>query len=284
MQADSENLQTYEQEDCGYISDSEQESTKYKADLDQQPEGEYISDLEPDSSTLAGCSRDREQEGDQFSNHGTAIVKQERKEVGEDLGQQPTCELHLVSESNFSVFAEYSRDRYTCEAYDQFESQKEPMMTDDCIINYMFSAELNPCDGNLVLLSSCQHHSDNEMVDFADHELISRRQGDDQSSCRRTIMAEQEAAIDVQLFLEEQHVSYLLFKDPVAAFMELRFSEVMKVLDFFNLPMFSSKYGFPKSSLSLWLHVQHHLLISKKDKISSVFKLLGWLLWKLAFT
>jgi hypothetical protein len=67
MQADSENLQTYEQEDCGYISDSEQESTKYKADLDQQPEGEYISDLESDSSTLAGCSRDREQEGDQFS-------------------------------------------------------------------------------------------------------------------------------------------------------------------------------------------------------------------------
>jgi hypothetical protein len=38
-------------------------------------------------------------------------------------------------------------------------------------------------------------------------------------------MAEQEAAIDVQLFPEEQHVSYLLFKDPVAAFMELYFSE-----------------------------------------------------------
>jgi hypothetical protein len=35
MQADSENLRTYEQEDCGYISDFEQESTKYKEDLDQ---------------------------------------------------------------------------------------------------------------------------------------------------------------------------------------------------------------------------------------------------------
>jgi hypothetical protein len=252
--------------------------------LDQQPEGEYISDLESDSSTLAGCSRDREQEGDQFSSNGTAMVEQERNEVGADLGQQPTCEFHLVSESDFSVFAEYSRDRYACEAYDQFESQEEPMMTDDCIINYMFSAELNPCDGNLVLLSSCQHHSDNEMVAFDDHELISRGQEDDQSSCRGTVMAEQEAAIDVQLFLEEQHVSYLLFKDPVAAFMELHFSEVLKVSDFFNSPMFSGKYGFLKSSLSLWLHVQHHLLISNKDKISSVFKLLGWLLWKSAFT
>jgi hypothetical protein len=71
---------------------------------------------------LVGCSRVREQEGDQFSSNGTAMVEQERKEVGADLGQQPTCEFHLVSESDFSVFAEYSRDRYACEAYDQFES------------------------------------------------------------------------------------------------------------------------------------------------------------------
>jgi len=47
--------------------------------------------------------------------------------------------------------------------------------------------------------------------------------------------------------------------------MELHFSEGLKVSDFFNLPMFSGKYGFPKISLSLWFHVQHHLLISKKD-------------------
>ena len=97
-------------------------------------------------------------------------------------------------------------------------------------------------------------------------------------------MAKKEAAIDVQLFLEEKHVSYLLYKDPVAAFMELHFSEGSKVSDFFNSPMFSSKYSFLKSSLSLRLHIQHHLLISSKDKISSVFKLLGWLLWKSAFT
>jgi hypothetical protein len=71
------------------------------------------------------------------------------------------------------------------------------MMTDDCIINYMFSAEPNPCDENLVLLSSCHHYSDNEIVVFDDHELISRGQEDDQSSCRRAFMAEQEVVIDV---------------------------------------------------------------------------------------
>ena len=44
MQADSENLQTYVQEDSHDISDSEYESSGYETDLDQQPEGECISD------------------------------------------------------------------------------------------------------------------------------------------------------------------------------------------------------------------------------------------------
>ena len=43
-----------------YSSNSEQESSEYEADLDQQPDDEDISDLESDSSTLAGCSRDME--------------------------------------------------------------------------------------------------------------------------------------------------------------------------------------------------------------------------------
>jgi hypothetical protein len=140
-----ENLQAYKQVNCQYILDLEQKSSEYEADKEQQLEGEYISDSELDSSTLA----------------------------------------------------KYSRDRYACEAYDQFVNQEEPMMTDDCIINYMFSADPNPCDGNLVLLSSCEHYSDNEIEVFDDRKLISRGQEDDQSSCRGTIMAEQEAAIDV---------------------------------------------------------------------------------------
>jgi hypothetical protein len=89
------------------------------------------------------------------------------------------------------------------------------MMIDDCIRNYMFLVDPNPCHGNHVLLSSCDHYSNKEIVIFDDHELISRGQEDDQSSCRGIVTVEQDAAIDVQLFPEEQYVSYLPFKDPV---------------------------------------------------------------------
>jgi hypothetical protein len=82
----------------------------------------------------------------------------------------------------------------------------------------------------------------------------------------------------------KQHVSYLLFKDPVAAFMDLYFSENLEISDFLSLPLFVGKYGFMNEFLSLLLHDKHYLLISDKDKISSVFKLLEWLLWKSTFT
>jgi hypothetical protein len=102
-------------------------------------------------------------------------------------------------------------------------------------------------------------------------------QKDEQSPSLETIMVEQEFSID-------QHFSNLGFKDPVAVFMELYFSEGLKVSDFFNSPMFSREYDFRKEFL-LWLLLsRHHLLISDKDEISSVLKLLGWLLWKSAFT
>jgi hypothetical protein len=136
----------------------------------------------------------------------------------------------------------------------------------------------------LFLLSSCQHYSDNEIVVFDDHELISRGQEDDQSSCRGTVMAEQEADIDGQLFSKEQHVTCLPFKDPVVAFMDIYFSKNLKIYDFLSLPLFPGKYGFLKDLCLLLIHVKHHLLIGDKDEISSVFKLLEWLLWKSAFT
>ena len=82
----------------------------------------------------------------------------------------------------------------------------------------------------------------------------------------------------------DQHVCDLGFKDPVVAFMDSYFSEKPKISDFLSLPLFMGEYGFWKDFLSLLLHVKHHLLISDKDEISSVFKLLGWLLWKSAFT
>jgi len=88
----------------------------------------------------------------------------------------------------------------------------------------------------------------------------------------------------VQLFSKEQHVTYLPFKDPVAAFMDVYFSKDLKISDFLSLPLFLGKYGFLKDLCLLLIHVKDHLLIGDKDEISSVFKLLEWLLWKSAFT
>ena len=88
----------------------------------------------------------------------------------------------------------------------------------------------------------------------------------------------------MQLFPESQHIFYLGLKDPVVAFMESYISDNLKISDFLSLPVFPGKYSFLKKFLSLLLHVKHHLLISDKDDISLVLKLLGWLLWKSTFT
>ena len=87
-----------------------------------------------------------------------------------------------------------------------------------------------------------------------------------------------------QLFSKDQHVFDLPFKDPVAAFMDLYFSENLKISYFLILPSFMGKYDFLNEFLSPLLHFRHQLLISDKDEISSIFKLLGWLLWKSTFT
>jgi len=108
MQDDSENLQTYEQEDCQYTSDFEQESNEFETNLDQQPEGEYISDSKSDSS----------------------------------------------------VCAEYSRDRYDYEVYDQFANQNKPRITNDRIENYMFLADHNPYHLDISLSSSTEDRSE----------------------------------------------------------------------------------------------------------------------------
>ena len=104
-----------------------EENSKFEADLDQQPEGEYISD----------------------------------------------------SESDFSVCAEYSRDRYGFEFHDQFANQEEPMVTDNYIGNYMFSVDPNSYDVKPVLSSSFVHLSEEEVTIIDDQSLISNRQKDD---------------------------------------------------------------------------------------------------------
>jgi hypothetical protein len=192
--------------------------------------------------------------------------------------RQQTCKFNSVSGSNFSVFAEYSRDRYACEAYDQFVNQEEPMMIDDCIGNYMFLT--NPCsyDFFTVLSSSSENFSEEEVVMIDDQNLRSREQEGDQFSSKGIAMAEQEVSIDVQLFSKEHHVTCLPFKDPLAAFMDVYFSKDLKISYFLSLSLFVGKYSFMNEFYSPFLHFKHQLLSSDRDKVSSVLKLLGWLL------
>jgi len=143
--------------------------------------------------------------------------------------------------------------------------------------NYMFLADHNFCHLNTAISSSSEHYSEEEVVVFDDHKLISREQEGHKSCSRGTI-------INVQLFPKDQQVSDLSFKDPVAAFIESYILENLKVSDFFSLHMFPGEYSFLKEFLSLLLHFRYHLLINDKDKFYSVLKLLGWLLWKSVFT
>ena len=117
-----------------------------------------------------------------------------------------------------------------------------------------------------------------------DQTLIRRKKEGHQYSNIAIVTAEKEFSINMQLFPESQHIFYLGLKDLVAAFMESYISDNLKISDFLSLPVFPGKYGFLKKFLSLLLHVKHHLLINDKYEISSVFKLLGWLLWKSTFT
>ena len=158
------------------------------------------------------------------------------------------------------------------------------MMTVDCIANYMFLTDPCSYDFNIVLSSSSENFSEEEVVMIDDQNLRSREQEGDQFSNKGTTMAEQEASIDVQLFSKEQHVTYLPFKDPVAAFMDVYFSKDLKISDFLSLSLFVGKYSFMNEFYSPFLHFKHQLLSSDRDKVSSVLKLLGWLLWKSTFT
>jgi hypothetical protein len=210
--------------------------------------------------------------------------EQEGNDYEAVLEQQQAAETTSDCESNSSTFAEYSRNRYSCKIYDQFTKHVEPMITNDCIDNYIFKTDHDLCHSNTALSSSSENFSEEKVIVFDDHNVITKEQEVNQSSNRRTVMVEQEVSIDIQLFPEDQHVSDLCFKDPVAAFIESYISEKLKVSDFFSLHMFSGEFGFVNGFLSFLLHFKHQLLISVNDEIISVLKLLGWLLWKSTFT
>ena len=151
------------------------------------------------------------------------------------------------------------------------------MITNDCIGNYMFSTDFNSYDVNPVLSSYYEHYSQREILMINDQDMIIREQEGHQFFSRESVIFQQG-------FFVDQHVFYHGFKDLVAAFMDSYFSDKLKISYFLRLPLFMGKYGFLKNFLSLLLHVKYHFLISDKDEIYLVFKLLGWMLWKSAFT
>jgi len=88
----------------------------------------------------------------------------------------------------------------------------------------------------------------------------------------------------VELFTKDQQISDISFKAPGASFIESYILENMKTYNLLNLSVFPDDFGFVNDFLSLLLHFKHQILISENDEIISVLKLLGWLLWKFAFT
>jgi hypothetical protein len=74
------------------------------------------------------------------------------------------------------------------------------------------------------------------------------------------------------------------FEDPVAALLESYLSNSLKISDFIISPALVGEYDFLKEFLSLLLYFCYYQLISGRDEIISVMKLLEWLLWKFSFT
>jgi hypothetical protein len=159
--------------------------------------------------------------------------------------------------------AEHSRDRYSCKIYDQFTKYVEPMIINDCIDNYIFRADHNLCHSNPTLSSSTEHYSEEKVIVFDDHKVITKEQESNQSSNRG-------AVIDMHLFPEDGEFSYFSFKDPVSTFIESYLSENLKVSNFLRFHIFPVEFGFVKDFYSLLLHFKNQVLISENDEIISV--------------
>jgi hypothetical protein len=189
------------------------------------------------------------------------------------LEQQQGCKYISYWEPDSLVFADFSMDRYACQAYDQFSNHVEHIVVDDCIDNYMFLDDHNQYVLNPTLPLYCDQYSEEGVVAIDDQDLITRELEGYQFSSRKTFM-------DEQLFYVDQNS----FKDSFVALLESYFSHHPKISNFINSPALLGEYCFLKEFLSLLLHFSYYLLVSGKDKIISILKLLEWLLWKSTFT
>jgi hypothetical protein len=203
------------------------------------------------------------------------ILSKKAMSMKQILEQQQGCKYMSDLESDSSVFADFSMDRYACQVDDQFSNHFEHEVTDDCIDNYMFLVDHNQYVLNIVLSLSYDHYSEEGVVATDDQDLITRELEGYQFSSKEAFMDE--------VFMD-QYVSDLGFKDPFAALMESYISDHLKISDFIYSSTLPGEYCFLKDFLSLLLYFSYYLLISDRDKIISVLKLLEWLLWKSSFT
>ena len=116
------------------------------------------------------------------------------------------------------------------------------MITYDCIGNYIFLADHNLYHSNTYLSLSSEHYSEEEVIVFYDHKLITKEQESHQSSGKKEV-------IKVQLFHEDQQIPSISFKDPVAAYIESCILENMKNSDFLILSVFPNDFGFVNNFL-----------------------------------
>jgi hypothetical protein len=100
----------------------------------------------------------------------------ESKQKGNDyeavLEKQQVAKIISDCESDPSTFTKLSRDRYSYKVYDQFTNPFKPMITHDCIDNYIFIADQNLCYSNTALSSFSEHYSKEEVKGFDDHKVI----------------------------------------------------------------------------------------------------------------
>ena len=170
------------------------------------------------------------------------------------------------------MFVDVSMDMYAWHVDNQVSKHFDHEVTDDCIGNYMFLAEHNQYPLNHVLSSSCDRDFEERVGSTDDQDLITRE-------LESHLFASKDAFMDEQLFYIDQPG----FKDPVAALMESYNLDHLKISDFTS-PTLLGEYGFSKDSLSLILYLSYYQMISDRDKVISVLKLLEWVLWKFSFT
>ena len=81
-----------------------------------------------------------------------------------DLEHQQRCKYISDLGKSSSTFADYSKDRYAYQVYDQFPNHVEYAVTDDGLDNYIFLADHKQCVSNVASSSYFDQIYEEEVV------------------------------------------------------------------------------------------------------------------------